>query len=382
MMDTLWRHREQKWIAQILSSEDEFKANMKEIETAFNSTGLDVPAYEHILPIARSVANGHQVIPQHCQPDGPHECVYYSLDKFEERFAREVDINCLVQNKETINKMTLSANLTPKLGYKFSAFEKLKCGAHCEMTDCSDYASLWDEATGQVFCPNHAKRRSASPEASNTGLDLTSKTSPSGVASMTSSDGMTELQEKAMALSKPTSTSLSREDDKFDALSQTETSRQTSPLAPLTPAVSSHFSSPSSLGLMSAVGHPSTKSSWSSLPSKNTHSENESTSAQSGNGKLPHSGQPPDDTIELVLSQFQPGKVQSSTVEYLDAVFGVELWNDFVEDIELGNQKCTSKNHGLYNMACSYAPKLLVSFFRFLCPSFLSLLPFKKKYIF
>jgi hypothetical protein len=360
MMETLWRHRDQSWIAQIVSSEDEFKASITEITTAFNSMGLDVPAYEHILPIARSVVNGHQCIPQHCQPDGPHEYCHYSIDKFEERFKREVDINCLGQNQETIKKMTLSANLIPKLGNAFSAFEKLKCGAHCEMTDCSNYASFWDDATGRVFCPNHAKSRSASSEASNTGMDISSTASPSGVASMTSSVGMEDCHEKGMALSKATSPSLSREDLKVDALSQPETARQTSPTAQLTPAVSSKFTS--------AEGHPSAKSSssWSSLASKNTHSEIESTLAQSGNGKLPHFGDLPDDNIELVLSQLLPQKVQSSTVEYLDAVFGAELWNDFVEDIEMGNYKCTSKKHGLYNMACSYAPKLLVSFFRFL----------------
>jgi hypothetical protein len=88
----------------------------------------------------------------------------------------------------------------------------------------------------------------------------------------------------------------------------------------------------------------------------NTHTSFRTTSPESGNGKNPD-----ENAVELELSQAIPRKVNCSTVEYLDALFGVELWNNVVEDIELGNQKCTSKKHGLYIMACSYAPKLLVS---------------------
>ena len=374
MLEVLWINRIKNWSKKIVAGEVEFQQIVDEITDGFNNVGLELPKYDHILPIARSVASGHQVIPQHCNPNGPHENIHYTLENFEEIFHERIDINCLTENQATIAKMNLSEKLKPMFGHASSALVKLKRGDLCERADCSNYASLWDKATGQVFCPDHFNGQRNSESFSESSLnekDSLSRTSPSGVASMTSSVGMRESHERVPDLSNSTSPSLSKDtDNDVPSPRQDTTGQKFHPPAEsaITPTHSSIFSSPSSLGMPSTESHPSTKISSASKQSMNTNNFNGTTLPQGINGKCPD-----DDTVEVELSQPIPRKVISSTVEYLDVVFGVELWNDVVEDIELGNQKCTSKKHGLYNMACSYAPRLLVSLLVFLSFPFPSL---------
>ena len=155
-MDVLWINCTKSWSKKIVTGEVEFRQVVDEITVAFNNVGLELPNYEHILPIARSVACGHQVIPQHCHPDGPHKSTRYSLDNFDEYFYARIDVKCLAENQATISKMNLSEKVKPMLGHVPNiALVKLERGDFCERTDCSNYASLWDKATGQVFCPEH-----------------------------------------------------------------------------------------------------------------------------------------------------------------------------------------------------------------------------------
>lgn len=350
MMDILWRHSKSEWINKIVTGTEADYEHIKPfVEDTFNSTGLIAPEYEHIVPIARSVSNGHQILPEQCIPEGPHFQNRYSLHNFEAEFEKMVDINCLADNQGIIDKMRLSESLKQRLKAG-GALEKLKRGSLCEESECINFATTWDRATGYVFCPKHSNIEGKSPAvhsiASSTRTDasLTTESLPGqlSVASM-SIGGVKE------SLLNPSTSRERLMDD--DISKENATPSFSAPSAP-TKSKIAPLLSPSSLGSNSATKTLTT-----------LHSSEQSVKTsldRSRSGK--HSLIPKeDDLLPMGLSQSYSRKVEDTTVQYLDCLFGKELWNDVLEDIELGKLHCTSKNHCLYSLACSYAPKVLVS---------------------